>query len=65
MWDVVAQVMRMAAIKVMGPTPRRRAKPWLRGKEAEIHELETAVHRCEEELRKARVRSDPNLGDFL
>ena len=45
-WDVVAQVMRTAAIKVVGPTPKRRSKPWLRGKEAEIHELETAVHCC-------------------
>ena len=43
----------------------RRSKPWLRGKEAEVHELETAVHRCEEELRKAWVRDDPNLGDLL
>ncbi|CAE7713008.1 unnamed protein product [Symbiodinium sp. CCMP2592] len=43
-WDLVAEVMRKSAFQVVGPTPPRHRKPWLQGKEAELLELETAVH---------------------
>ena len=64
-WEVVAQVMKQAALKVVGPTPKRQSKPWLKGKETEIACLESKVHVCEEALRKARSAESPQVEGLL
>ena len=64
-WELVADVMRKAAFQVVGAMPRRRVKPWLHGKEVELHTLESAVHCCESALRQARANRDPNVEALL
>ena len=64
-WEVVAQVMKQAALKVVGPTPKRHSKPWLKGKETEIACLESKVHVCEEALRKSRSAGSPQVEVLL
>ena len=34
-WDVLADVMKRAAFRVVGAAPRRHRNPWLQGKEHE------------------------------
>ena len=53
-WDIVADIMKRVAFKVVGPTPARAKRPWLQGKEAELLQLESAVHKLEGDLREAR-----------
>ena len=53
-WDLVATVMKKAAFRVVGPTPPRHLKPWLQGKENELHQLEANIHQLEVQLRAAR-----------
>ena len=64
-WELVADVVRKAAFQVVGAMPRRRVKPWLHGKEAELHTLESAVDCCESALRKARANRDPRVEALL
>ncbi|CAK9042446.1 Caroteno-chlorophyll a-c-binding protein [Durusdinium trenchii] len=53
-WDAVAMIMKDTALRLLGPCPRREFRPWLRGKERELHELENRVHRLEIQLHQAR-----------
>ena len=46
--------MERVAFKVVGPTPARAKRPWLQGKESELLQFESAVHKPEGELREAR-----------
>ena len=50
-------MMKDTALRLLGPCPRREFRPWLRGKERELRELENRVHRLEVQLHQAR-RSD-------
>ena len=53
-WDLVAGVMKKAALQVVGPCSKRSPKPWLQGKEQELHALESEVHVLQEQIRRAR-----------
>ena len=35
-WDVVAELLKRVALRVVGPIQKRDHRPWLRGKESEI-----------------------------
>ena len=64
-WDLVAGVMKRSAIKVVGLTPKRHAKPWLQGKESELVALETAVRNQELSVRTARREGAADLQPLI
>ena len=54
-WDVLSDVMKKTALRVVGKArPSFVSRPWLRGKERELEDLESRVHVLEERLRDAR-----------
>ena len=64
-WDVVADLLKRVALRVVGPVPKRDHRPWLRGKESELKGLESRVHESELRWRKARRRHAPEEEEAL
>ena len=64
-WDVLADIMKSAALQVVGVCPRRNAKPWLRGKEREVVDLEQTVHQAVLTVRMARAQGIQNIGHLI
>ena len=64
-WDVVAELLKRVALRVVGPIPKRDHRPWLRGKESELRCLESRAHEAELRWRKARSRNTNDEDEAL
>lgn len=64
-WDSLVAIMLDSALKILGPTPKRCLRPWFKGKETELANLESLAHNIELELREARRTKSPNVATLL
>ena len=57
-WDIIADLPKRVALKVVGPVPKRDHRPWFRGTEKELASLESDAHKAELKWRTAKRRNE-------